>query len=138
MLRTVLLCLVLAHLACLAAVTVGPQPTTVSVAIPKQLATAPFALLRIRGIHADPQQGTVLHIFFDHPRANRTTSVNDPRYAGSVTILAPAGPKPRNVILSPSRKLWERVRNQPKLDVTMVPMSQGKTQVDTVEFATGE
>ena len=138
MLKTVALCLVLAHLACMAAVTVGPQPATVSVPIPKQLATAPFALLRIAGIRADLEQGAVLRIFFDHPRASRSTSANDPRYAGSVTILPPAGPKPRNVLVSPSRKLWERVRSQRSVDVTMVPMNEGRTQVDAVEFTTGE
>lgn len=138
MLRTVLACLVLTHFACVAAVTVGPQPTTVSVPVPKQLATAPFALVRIAGIRADPEQGAILRVFFDHPRATRATSVNDPRYAGSVTILPPAGSNPRNVIVSPSRRLWERVRTERAVDVTLVPVSGGKTQVEAVEFTTGE
>ncbi|MCC6588935.1 MAG: hypothetical protein IT168_19720 [Bryobacterales bacterium] len=131
-------CLVLAHLAAMAAVTVGPQPATVIVPIPKHLATAPFALLRVAGIHPDAEQGAVLRIFFGHPRATRATSVNDPRYAGAVTILPPTGGRPRNVMVSPSRKLWERVRNQGNVQVTLVPMNQGKTQVETLEFTTGE
>lgn len=138
MLRMVVSCLVLAHLACMAAVTVGPAPVTISVPIPKQLAVAPFALLRVSGIRADPEHGAILRIFFNHPRASRTTSVNDPRYAGAITILPPAGPQPRNVIVTPSRKLWERVRSQSRIDVTMVPMNQGGTQVQNIEFTAGE
>lgn len=120
-------------------ITLAGKSVTVTVPVPRS-ATARNMALRVGGIVASREQGAILRVFAGMPEANRSTSVDDERFVGYVTVLAGGGRNKAGssaiLNLPPHAGKWLKntlALNQ-ALRITLVPMNDGEIHIGSVQL----
>jgi Protein of unknown function (DUF_B2219) len=112
-------------LAASATVTMMDKPVTVAVNVPEKARRSKAVLLQLEGVVVAHNAPAVWNIFWEMPRANAQTSVEDLHFVGYVTSVANSGardPKPANFTLELPSAAVAVIHRQTTIRLTFVPV----------------